>query len=429
MKTSRSTPDRAWSGDWQVIRGLWPYLLEFRGRVFLALACLVLAKLAGVGLPPVLKGIVDGLSPAAQLISVPLSLLLAYGLFRFASIFLGELRDAIFGRVTERAMRRVGLKVFEHLHRQDLDFHLSRRTGGLSRDMERGTSGISFLLRFMLFNIIPTLLEIALVAGILLWLYEWWFTLITLVSVALYIVFSVVATEWRTRFVREANELDSKTNTRAIDSLLNYETVKYFGNERFEAEQYDAQLASWETARLKNRLSLATLNSGQALIVAAGLTAMMVLASVRVAEGRMTIGDLVMVNAYMIQLFVPLNFLGFIYREIKGSLANIEAMFGLLAREPSVQDRPGAGELRVGAGGDPLPGPLASLSPWAGGGVSRDPSPQPSPARGEGVKSAPAVRFDAVDFAYDLARPILKAVSFTIPAGQKVAVVGPSTLR
>ena len=383
--------EREWSGDWAVIRSLWPYLMEFRGRVVFAVLCLVLAKLAGVGLPPVLKGIVDSLShPAARVVAVPLALLLAYGVVRFASVFLGEVRDAVFGRVTERAMRRVALQVFEHLHAQELDFHLSRRTGGLSRDLERGTSGISFLLRFMLFNILPTLLEIALVAGIMLWLYDWWFTLITLVAVGLYIFFSVMATEWRTRYVREANELDSKTNTRAIDSLLNYETVKYFGNERFEAEQYDTQLANWETARLKNRLSLATLNSGQALIVAAGITAMMVLAAYQVADGRMTIGDLVMVNAYMIQLFVPLNFLGFVYREIKGSLANIEAMFKLLGRGATIVDGPDARELVLPKG------------------------------------AAPSVRFENVSFGYSSDRTILHEVSFVISAGKKVAVVGPS---
>ncbi|MBI2380132.1 MAG: ABC transporter ATP-binding protein/permease [Gammaproteobacteria bacterium] len=389
MRHSRHPTDREWSGQWQVVASLWPYLLEFRGRVLLALGLLVLAKLAGIAMPPVLKAIVDNFgTSAAQWAAVPILLLLWYGFLRFGSVFLGELRDAIFGRVTERAMRRVGLQVFEHLHRQELDFHLSRRTGGLSRDLERGTSGISFLLRFMLFNILPTILELALVAGILWWAYDAWFMLITLGAVALYIGFSVVATEWRTRFVREANELDSKTNTRAVDSLLNYETVKYFGNERFEAEQYDVQLERWEKARLKNRLSLATLNSGQALIVAAGLTAMMLLAAYRVQAGIMTVGDLVMVNAYMLQLFVPLNFLGFVYREIKSSLANIEAMFALLQRPPSIVDRPDAPALRL--------------------------------------ERPPAIEFAAVDFAYHPERQILKDVSFTIPAGQKVAVVGSS---
>ena len=317
--STREAPETAWSGDWKIVKSLIPYLLEFPTRVFFAMAFLVLAKVANVILPIILKGIVDGLSTGAalsldtaQLISLPLALLIAYGLLRFSTTFFGEIRDVIFSRVAERGMRRIGLKVFSHLHTLDLDFHLSRKTGGLSRDIERGTSGIAFLLRFMLFNIIPTLLELALICGILWFNYSIWYVVITLIAVVSYIGFSVVVTEWRLRFVRAANQMDNKSNTRAIDSLLNFETVKYFGNEKYESELYDGQLSEWEQARLKNRYSLFALNSGQAIIVALSMTLMMVLAASEVVSGAMTIGDLVLINAYMIQLFIPLNFLGFV---------------------------------------------------------------------------------------------------------------------
>lgn len=377
-----------WSGDWKALAGLMPYLLEFKGRVIGAMLFLVLAKLANVAVPIVLKYIVDELdTTTGQLVSIPLSLLLAYGVLRFATTLFSELRDAVFARVAERAMRRVGLAVFEHLHRMELDFHLSRRTGGLSRDIERGTTGISFLLRFMLFNIVPTLFEIALVAGILLFAYDVWFALITLFAVLVYVAFSVVITEWRTRFVREANEMDSLSNTRAIDSLINFETVKYFANEKYEAEQYDANLASWEAARMKNRLSLVMLNCGQGLIIAASITLMMILAARHVAAGTMTLGDLVLVNAYMIQLFIPLNFLGFVYREIKNALANIERMLDLLKQSPKIIDKPDA----------------PSLEPDGG-----------------------AIKFENVSFGYGPQRRILDNISFEIPAGHKIAIVGPS---
>jgi ATP-binding cassette subfamily B protein len=377
-----------WSGDWKILRSLAPYLLEFPRRVAIALVFLVLAKLANVAVPAMLKYIVDDLdSSKAQVVAVPVALVLAYGALRFATILFGELRDAVFGRVAERAMRRVGLQVFQHLHRLELDFHLARRTGGLSRDIERGTAGISFLLRFMIFNIVPTLFEIAMVAGILLVAFDPLFAVITCVSVALYVLFSIVVTEWRTRYVREANEMDSLSNTRAVDSLLNFETVKYFTNEDFEAKEYDRHLERWEGARLKNRLTLAALNSGQGLIISAAISLMMLLAARHVSRGDMSLGDLVMVNAYMIQLFIPLNFLGFVYREIKQSLANIERMFGLLGRPPKVLDRPGASALRPRGG---------------------------------------TIRFDRVNFGYRPDRAILRDVSFEIPAGSKVAVVGPS---
>ncbi len=388
MRGVRNQPESDWSGDWKVVARLVPYLLEFPGRVAAAMAFLVLAKIANVLVPLVLKHIVDGLSdPAAQLLAVPIALLLAYGLLRFGTTLLGELRDAVFSRVAERGMRRIALEVFTHMHQLDLNFHLSRKTGGVSRDIERGTSGIAFLLRFMLFNIIPTLFELVLIVGILLYNFSLGFTLITLAAVGLYILFSVVVTEWRLRYVREANQQDSLSSTRAIDSLLNYETVKYFGNEAYEARLYDAQLADWEQARLKNRYSLFALNAGQALIIGVALTAMMWLAASQVVSGAMTIGDLVMINAYMIQLFVPLNFLGFVYREIKNSMANIERMFSLLSTQAGIVDAPDAKVLQV-AGGE--------------------------------------VCFDHVSFAYCPDRPILRDLSFTIPAGQKYAVVGPS---
>jgi ABC-type transport system involved in Fe-S cluster assembly fused permease/ATPase subunit len=392
--STREAPETAWSGDWKIVKSLIPYLLEFPTRVFFAMAFLVLAKVANVILPIILKGIVDGLSTGAalsldtaQLISLPLALLIAYGLLRFSTTFFGEIRDVIFSRVAERGMRRIGLKVFSHLHTLDLDFHLSRKTGGLSRDIERGTSGIAFLLRFMLFNIIPTLLELALICGILWFNYSIWYVVITLIAVVSYIGFSVVVTEWRLRFVRAANQMDNKSNTRAIDSLLNFETVKYFGNEKYESELYDGQLSEWEQARLKNRYSLFALNSGQAIIVALSMTLMMVLAASEVVSGAMTIGDLVLINAYMIQLFIPLNFLGFVYREIKNSMANIEQMFRLIDTNPGVSDAPGASQLEANGG---------------------------------------AVRFENVGFGYKENRTILKDVSFEIPAGKKVAIVGPS---
>lgn len=376
--------------NWTVLGMLWPYLLEFKGRIFLAMTCLVVAKLASVGLPFILKELVDTLdsntSAANVIVAAPIALVLAYGGIRFLNVVIGEIRDTLFGRVTERAMRRLGLAVFEHLHRLDLDFHLDRRTGGLSRDIERGTSGVSFLMRFMVFNIVPTLLEITLVVGIFFYQYGISFALITLVSVVAYIGYSVMATEWRTEFVREAARADSLSNTRAIDSLLNYETVKYFNNEAHEAARYDSALCEWEVAKRNNRLSLFALNAGQASIIAIAMTAMMWLAAVEVTEKTMTIGDFVLINAFMMQLFIPLNFLGFVYREIRGALANIERMFDILDKQPTVVDREHA-------------------------------SDQP-PELG-------TIKFDNVSFQYD-ERQILNNVSFEVPLGKKVAVVGDS---
>ncbi|BBM02598.1 ABC transporter ATP-binding protein/permease [Microbulbifer sp. GL-2] len=375
---------------WGALKTLFPYLLEFRRAVALAILCLIGAKVAGVTLPFILKHIVDDLDSAggvAQAIALPLGLLLAYGVVRFSSTFFGELRDTIFGRVTERAQRRVGLEVFQHLHKLDLDFHLDRRTGGLSRDIERGNSGIGFLMRFMVFNIVPTLVEIAMVAGLLWWNYSGAFALVVLVAVIIYIGFSVVATEWRTRFVRALNEAESQASSRAVDSLLNYETVKYFANERHESGHYDKELAIWEQARRKNRLSLFSLNTGQALIIASAMCAAMVLAAVGVTKGQMTIGDFVLVNAFMMQIFIPLNFLGFVYREMKGALANIEKMFSLLTVKPAVADRPEAPELQVSEG---------------------------------------RIDFEQVQFGYRDNREILRGVSFSVLPRQKVAIVGAS---
>ncbi|WP_415357753.1 ABCB family ABC transporter ATP-binding protein/permease [Halioglobus sp. Uisw_031] len=374
--------------NWHIIRIIWPYLMEYRNRVLLALGCLILAKLGNVVGPFILKYIVDALdSEKTQLIAAPIALVLAYGLARFANVLFGELRDTVFGYVTERAMRKIGIKVFRHLHNLDLDFHLNRRTGGLSRDIERGTTGISFLMRFFVFNIVPTFIEIFMVVGILLYNYGWGFAMITLSAVLAYVWFSVAATEWRTKFVREANIADSASNNRAVDSLLNFETVKYFTNEEFEVQRYDYELEKWESARRKNRLSLFSLNGGQALIIAVAMTAMMWLATSRVAAGTMTLGDFVLINAFMIQLFLPLNFLGFVYREIKGSMANIEKMLQLLEITTSVDDRLEAKTLQPAA--------------WD-------------------------IEFTDVSFSYRPDRKILNNVSFTIGAGQKVAVVGAS---
>lgn len=374
--------------DWSTLKKLWPLLWRFPGRVVLAMLLLLGAKVATVTLPLLLKYIIEAFEQTPEsLWVVPVGLVLAYGGLRTLSVLFGELRDVVFAKVTERAMRSSALNIFTHLHQLDLSFHLGRRTGGLSRDIERGVNGIAFLLRFMLFNIVPTLVEIALVAAILFTLFSPWFALITLVAVLVYVGFSVVATNWRTKYVREANQLDSKANTRAVDALLNYETVKYFNNDEFEAERYDASLERWEGALRKSRLSQAALNSGQALIIGISFTVMLLLATQYVVDKTMTLGDLVAINAYMIQLFVPLNFLGFVYREIKRSLADIGRMFGLLERKPTIIDQPQAPELTTRGG---------------------------------------AIQFDSINFAYDPARPILKDVSFDIPAGHKVAVVGPS---
>ncbi|MCL1476663.1 MULTISPECIES: ABC transporter ATP-binding protein/permease [unclassified Marinobacter] len=376
--------------DWKIIAGLWPYLAEYRGRVILAVSMLIMAKMAIVTTPIALKYIVDYLDQnrgADMVLWIPLMLVLAYGALRFGSTLFSELRDAIFARVAERAMRRVSLRVFNHLHARELAFHLDRKTGGLARDIERGTNGISFLLRFTLFNIVPTLLEIAMVAGILLVAFNVSYVIAILVSVVVFVVFSIRVTEWRTAFVREANNRDNQSNSRAIDSLLNYETVKYFNNERFEAEQYDEDLDLWEQARLKNRTSMAVLNIGQAFIIGASMVAIMAMAVREVASGQMTLGDFTMVNAYLIQLFIPLNALGFVYREIRQSLVNVERLFALLGDKPAIEDAADAKALTITSG---------------------------------------KVQFRDVRFSYHPERQILKGVNITIPAGHTIAVVGAS---
>jgi len=382
--------------QWHVIKMLLPYLREYKKRVLFALAFLVMAKLASISLPFFLKYIVDTLDKGvasssqantSELLLIPLALVCAYGAARFLNVLFNELRDTLFGRVTEGTIRKIGLQVFKHLHRLDLDFHLNRQTGGLSRDVERGTTAINSLMRFLVFNIVPTLIEVGIVVVVMLLNYGLGFALIILMSVLVYVAYSVKATEWRTGYVREANIADSTSNARAVDSLLNYETVKYFTNEEFEASRYDQALAGWQRAKRKNRLTLFALNGGQALIIAVGTTAMLALAAKGVAEGSMTLGDFVLVNAFMMQIFIPLNFLGFIYREIKGSLASIEALFSLLKKQPTVLDQAQASSLQLTQGG---------------------------------------IEFKRLSFHYQSERPILKNISFTVRPGQKVALVGAS---
>jgi len=389
MRSSDYSDNAEQKINWKVFQIVWPYLLEYKARIVLAIVCLVLSKAASVSGPFLLKNIVDTLSEggANSLILVPVALVIAYGFARFSMIILGEIRDTVFGRVTERAMTKIGLKVFKHVHRLDLDFHLNRRTGGLSRDIERGINGISFLMRFFVFNIAPTLIEIALVIGIFFFNYGIAFAAITMFAVVLYILFSMVITDWRTAFVREAARADSVSSTISIDSLLNHETVKYFTNEEYEANRYDRALLDWEEAKRKNRLSLLGLNAGQGLIISVAMTSMMWLAAERVAEGSMSVGDFVLINAFMMQLFIPLNFLGFVYREIKGSMANIENMFSLLDLTSGVKDITDAPELQITGG---------------------------------------VISFNRVSFHYRDDRAIIRDLSFTIQSGEKVAVVGAS---
>jgi ABC-type transport system involved in Fe-S cluster assembly fused permease/ATPase subunit len=387
MRATRLETPTANRNDWKTIRSLLPYLWEFKGRVALAMALLVIAKLANVSVPLVLKEIIDTLDQPRAIVTLPVLLLIGYGALRLCSTLFGELRDAVFAKVTQRAIRRVAIQVFGHLHALSLRFHLQRQTGGVSRDIERGTRGISFLLNFMLFNILPTLFEISLVAIILISRYDIWFSLIIFATLAAYIALTLSVTEWRMIFRRTMNDMDSKANTQAIDSLLNYETVKYFGNETWEAQRYDAHMQKWEAAAIRNQTSLAALNSGQSAIIAIGATLLLWLAADGVIKGSMSLGDLVLVNAFMLQLYMPLHFLGFVYREIKHSLADMEKMFSLLAENEEIKDRPGAPDL-----------------------ILRD----------------SGVRFEHVNFGYDPNRQILFDVSFEIPAGRNIAVVGHS---
>lgn len=387
MRSLSSSSRAGVRGDWNIVRALIPYLLEFRGRVVLAMLLLVLAKLANVTVPLVLKEIVDALGQPMAMLSVPVSLVIGYGLLRFFSTLFGELRDAVFAKVTQRVIRRVALKLFVHLHSLSLRFHLERQTGGVSRDIERGTKGISFLLNFMLFSILPTLLEIGLVTGILVYRYNPWYAVITFITLVVYIVFTLFITEWRMIFRRTMNDMDSKANTRAIDSLLNYETVKYFSNEAYEARRYDEHMSKWEVSAVRNQTSLAALNSGQSAIIAIGMTALMLLASSGVAKGELTVGDLVLINVFMLQLYMPLHFLGFVYREIKHSLVDMEKMFRLLDENREIEDASGAVPLKI---------------------------------------DQAVIHFEQVCFSYEAKRQILRDVTFDIPAGHTVAVVGSS---
>jgi ABC-type transport system involved in Fe-S cluster assembly fused permease/ATPase subunit len=374
--------------DIKTLRALAPFLWEYRGRVALALAFLVLAKLANVGVPLVLKDIVDSLGDGAGgKLVLPLTLLVVYGALRLVSSLFNELRDSVFARVRHGAMRSVSVKVLEHLHRLSLRYHLERKTGGISRDIDRGTRSVSSLLNYMVFNILPTLVEIIMIATILLSRYSVWFAVITFTAVISYIVFTMLITEWRMKYRVTMNAMDSRANTQAVDSLLNYETVKYFGNEDYELRRYDESLHIWETAAVNSQTSLSALNFGQAAIIATGVTLIMIVASQGVVDGSMTLGDLVLVNAFMLQLFIPLNFLGIVYSQLKHALTDMQLMFDVLQRTPEITDRADAAELVAGDA---------------------------------------EVRFESVSFAYEPDRPILHDVSFLIPPGKKIAVVGPS---
>ncbi|MEY3969136.1 MAG: hypothetical protein RL617_149 [Pseudomonadota bacterium] len=382
------SPKDAPKGSWAVIRSLLPYLFAYRWRIVVAVSAMLLAKVATVGVPVVLKEIVDHLTASGgAALAVPVALILGYGLMRLASTGFTELREVVFARVTQGAVRDISLKVFQHLHRLSLRFHLERQTGGLTRDMERGTRGVGTLVNFTLYSIVPTLVEVLLVTAWLAWHYPPIFAWITLSALTAYIVFTVSVTEWRTHFRRQMNELDTRANAKAVDSLINYETVKYFNNEDFEARRYDASLVNWQEAAIKSQTSLSILNVGQAFIIAAAVTAMVWHAVRGVEAGSMTLGDLVLVNAFMIQLYIPLNFLGVLYREIKQSVIDMERLFGLLHEHREIEDLPSAPALLVRNG---------------------------------------RISFEAVSFAYDARRPIFQGLSFEMPAGEMTAVVGSS---
>ncbi|TAG34921.1 MAG: ABC transporter ATP-binding protein/permease [Polaromonas sp.] len=378
--------------DWDTLKRLFPYLWDYKWRVLAALGFMVCAKLGNVGVPLLLKDLVDAMSikpgNTQALLVVPAALLLGYGLLRLSTSLFTELRELVFAKATEGASRKISLQVFRHLHALSLRFHLERQTGGMTRDIERGTRGVHSLISYSLYSIIPTLIEVALVLSILAVKFDVWFAWITLAALACYITFTVTVTEWRTQFRQQMNELDSSAHSRAIDSLLNYETVKYFNNEDFEARRYDDNLEKYRRAAIKSQRTLSLLNTGQQLIIAVGLVAMLWRATQGVVDGRMTLGDLVMVNAFMIQLYIPLGFLGVIYREIKQSLTDLDKMFTLMEKEREIADEPSALPINITA--------------------------------------SPAVRFENVSFAYEATRPILQNVSFEIPPGKTVAVVGSS---
>ncbi len=387
--TGPAAPARS---DWDTLKRLFPYLWDYKWRVLAALTFMVGAKLGNVGVPLLLKNLVDTMNikpgDTQALLVVPAALLLGYGLLRLSTSLFTELRELVFAKATEGASRKISLQVFRHLHALSLRFHLERQTGGMTRDIERGTRGVHSLISYSLYSIIPTLIEVGLVLSILAVKFDVWFAWITLAALTFYITFTVTVTEWRSKFRKQMNELDSSAHSRAIDSLLNYETVKYFNNEDFETARYDENLERYRKAAIKSQRTLSMLNTGQQLIIAIGLVAMLWRATQGVVDGRMTLGDLVMVNAFMIQLYIPLGFLGVIYREIKQSLTDLDKMFTLMEKEREIADEPGAQPIQISA--------------------------------------SPAVKFENVSFAYDPARPILKEVSFEIPPGKTVAVVGSS---
>ena len=379
-------------GDWETLKRLFPYLWDYKWRVIAALSFVLAAKLGNVGVPLLLKDLVDSMSikpgNVQAVLVVPAALLLGYGLLRLSTSLFSELRELVFAKATEGASRKISLEVFRHLHALSLRFHLERQTGGMTRDIERGTRGVHSLISYSLYSIFPTIFEVALVLTLLAVKFDAMYAWITLTALAFYVTFTVTVTEWRTKFRKEMNELDSSAHSRAIDSLLNYETVKYFNNEDFEAKRYDENLNRYRRAAVKSQTTLSLLNTGQQLIIAVGLVAMLWRATQGVVDGRMTLGDLVMVNAFMIQLYIPLGFLGVIYREIKQSLTDLDKMFNLLEKEREIADQPGALPLQI--------------------------------------DGEPTVRFENVSFAYESSRPILKGVSFEIPPGKTVAVVGSS---
>ncbi len=374
--------------DWHNLRSMLPYLWEFRGRALFALACLVLAKVANVGVPLALKGIVDALEgQPGRMLVLPVALLSGYGLLKLSASLFNELRDVVFAKVRYRAMRRLSTRVLAHLHALSLRYHLERRTGAISRDLERGTRSVSQILNYMAFSILPILVEFSLVAGVLLTQYDPVFTLITFGTVGVYVVVTFAITEWRMDFRHHMNRLESEANSRALDSLINYETVKYFGNEKLEVARFDRMLGDWEHWAVKSQTSMSLLNFAQGAVIAAGVTVIMFFAAHQVTAGVLSIGDLVLVNAFLLQLFIPLNFLGIVYRQIKYALADMDLVFKLLERRPEITDAPDARPLKVSGG---------------------------------------HVRFERVHFAYQPERPILRGVDFEVPPGRTVAVVGPS---
>ena len=419
-EAAAQNPNRS---DWATLGRLFPYLWRYKWRVIAALAFMVGAKVANVGVPLLLKQLVDAMNPSTTqtVLLVPAALLLGYGLLRLSTSLFTELRELIFSKATEGATRSISLEVFRHLHALSLRFHLERQTGGMTRDIERGTRAVRSLISFTLFSIVPTLIEMGLVLSLLAIKFDLWFAWITLAALILYIAFTVTVTEWRTQFRQKMNDMDGVANSRAIDSLLNYETVKYFNNEEFEAKRYDQNLASYHRASAKSQTTLSMLNAGQQLIIATALVAMLWRATQGVVDGRMTLGDLVMVNAFMIQLYIPLNFLGVMYREIKQSLTDLDKMFHLMEKEREIADVPGAKPLKIALKPAETAN-LASNMPLAGVFVASSATNSIASQASE----SPEISFQNVHFAYEASRPILHGISFTVPAGKTVAVVGPS---